>query len=1341
MRWRPLLVALLISCPVGAGIVSPSGPGVTGVVVDPAGRPISGAAVELAPTATSHEVGVRILNGAEEPAPAARAQSDAKGRFVLRASAPGLYRLVVRAPGKVAAERAPLIVCEDSELDPVELADDVGSTIRITDPAGRGLAGVWVIASSAGVEQPGVWRTAARRGRTGADGVARLARREGESLSVSIFAPGFAETSKEAVQAALEVALGLAQRGRKARVRAVEPAGKPVPGALVRAGSRAWPVARTDADGWAEVQVPAGEPASLWLSTADGPSEARKLTPETADLTIPLAAKPVVLAGRVRDAESGAPLGGALVWSPVETGRVVRTGPDGAYALPAPDGQVFPVRMAAAGHLGGGVRAGEPEVRTRKLPAVALRPTVPLSGIVLGPAGAPIGDVLVEALGGGVGVADRRRSAADGRFELRRLAGATPYEIRATRPGYLPAHVDVATPAKARPLPPLRVVLTPSRPAAGRVVDGRNRPLVGARVVLRRSPAPGGSSRRPFWAPPAGERGAIEATTDAQGRFAVAEVPASEVDLFVSRSGFTPLWQRNRQLPAGQGAWDLGTVVLQPGVTLAGRVVDPSGKPVAEARVFRATEVTHPEALELQLRDEEPDTKSRPDGGFQLADLPAGKPVHLFVTAPDHLPAAVQGIRPPTEKPVVVRLEPGGRLAGRVLDDQGAPVADAEVSLAWRPMLEDLPAGGALYRKTSTNREGRFEIRSSPLGTVLLGVRARGFIPRPPAPVTVPPPQGQDLEIRLERGAVLAGSVKTVEGEPVAGLRVAIGDAAGKSDADGAYRVDGLRPGPAEIDLFHPSYRRQKRTITIEPESNVLDIELEAGRRITGRVVDERGKPVGTALVVLETPTRADFRSFRTRSASDGSFEIASVAEGRYQIAAEAEGFAPMPRRDLVVAAQQEVEPLELVLGRSGTVTGRILGLDPEQLARVELRADDDENDVTRPGRVDAQGRFEIRDLSPGPWELQAELTGEQRRVTGRVVVVAGETAERDLEFGNRLTLSGRVEYDGEPLPDARVSVRASKLALERTAATDYDGGFRIEELEPDTYWVGVRHTAKMLTHNDTLDLTGDREIVIRLEAGALDGKVVDATTREPIEAAIVQLHPVTGTDFVVAGGTDQTGRFHLPRVPPAQFHLRVTADGYAPREQTVEVPAGPAGPEVEVALERAPGLELRVRLASGAKPGLVTVRAETPAGALVVAEQRQADAEGRVRLTTLPTGVWPLVLATSGGGLVRLVATVPGPPVDVTFPGAAPLAVDVPAIAESAFLGSVALYDPAGKPLEVLSPSGQIDTRTTVIGGRATIAAVPAGIWIVQVDTPDGRQWSAVAITDGQRPAAVEIE
>jgi hypothetical protein len=347
---------------------------------------------------------------------------------------------------------------------------------------------------------------------------------------------------------------------------------------------------------------------------------------------------------------------------------------------------------------------------------------------------------------------------------------------------------------------------------------------------------------------------------------------------------------------------------------------------------------------------------------------------------------------------------------------------------------------------------------------------------------------------------------------------------------------------------------------------------------------------------------------------------------------------------------------------------------------------------------------------------------------------------ERNLEFGNHLTLSGHVEYDGEPLPEARVSVRASHLTLKRSVVTDHDGGFRIEDLEPDTYWLGVSHSRELLIHNDTLEISGDRDVVIRLRAGALEGQVADAATKKPIGTAAVQLFPTEGPEFTVAGSADKSGRFRLPRVPPGRFRLRVQADGYSPREQTVEVPAGPAGPPVEVSLEPAPGLELRVRLASGGIPSLVDLRVTTLSGSTQT-ERRRVDGDGRARFTTLPAGTWQLALGASGGGLVRIMATVPGPPVDVTFPNAAPLHVQVPALAESNLLGEVALYDFAGKPLEVMAMTGQLETREPVIGGLATIPAVPAGTWNVRVDAPDGRQWRAVAITDGRGEAVVQME
>lgn len=53
-------------------------------------------------------------------------------------------------------------------------------------------------------------------------------------------------------------------------------------------------------------------------------------------------------------------------------------------------------------------------------------------------------------------------------------------------------------------------------------------------------------------------------------------------------------------------------------------------------------------------------------------------------------------------------------------------------------------------------------------------------------------------------------------------------------------------------------------------------------------------------------------------------------------------------------------------------------------------------------------------------------------------------------------------------------------------ASTDYEGRFRIDDLEPDTYRLGLTHPGKALVHNGQVDLHEDQDITIRLQAGGL---------------------------------------------------------------------------------------------------------------------------------------------------------------------------------------------------------------------------------------------------------------
>jgi len=94
-----------------------------------------------------------------------------------------------------------------------------------------------------------------------------------------------------------------------------------------------------------------------------------------------------------------------------------------------------------------------------------------------------------------------------------------------------------------------------------------------------------------------------------------------------------------------------------------------------------------------------------------------------------------------------------------------------------------------------------------------------------------------------------------------------------------------------------------------------------------------------------------------------------------------------------------------------------------------------------------------------------------------------------------------------------------------------------------------------------------------------------------------------------------------------------------------------------------------------------------------------------------------------------------------VTFPNAAPVLIQVPALAETNLIGIARLTNSSGALLATLAPTGQLDTQEPVVGGRAIVTSVPAGIWKIQVEAPDGRRWNTVAAIDGNQQALVQMQ
>ncbi len=1322
---------------------------VTGTVFGPAGQPLAGARVELVPVLSNFEAGRLRLAGQQDPRPVAQGKSDAAGRYALQAPAAGVFKVVVRDLGRLPMQYSPLLLVQDEELPPVSLTADAGARAVIQDAAGRPQARAWVFAASSdegrtqGRAVAG-WRADFRLGLTGEDGTVSLPRREGERLDVSVFPPGGAELQQ------LDWAGGTmtVKAGEAAvhRVRVLSTKGEPAGGVLVRAGGLAWPVGLTDGDGRLQIPRAPGQSGKLRLVAADGRQQSVDLPAETADSEVVVTlAEPALVAGRITQQETGQPLAGALVSPGLDPGAFVLAGADGGYRLVAPDPQGFPLRVQALLRLPKSLRITPPHVRAGRIPTVALTRASALRGLVVDARGLPLAGAAVLASPerstepGAAAALERSATDGSGRFELRRLRAGTSYEIRTVRPGYLPASTRM--PAPSGDAPALKIVLAAARAAHGRVRDAAGRPVSGAEIRLEPALAPG--VRRP--AKEADEASdPFAARTDGEGRFRLDGVPAERVDLTARQPGYATGHVRGIRIPPGEGPADLGTVILKPGARLPGRVVDRRGAPVAGAAVHLVESLDHLERESARLAAETPDAMTGADGSFLIEDLPQATPLHLLVRASGHLPAGVAGVRAPVSQPLIVRLEPAAMLRGRVVDEQGAPVGGARVMLTWHPTAPenpDRPAGSPVNRSDIAGRDGSFEIRDAPAGPVRLAVSAPGFVSIEGFETAVPwRDADRELTLTLKRGAMLSGRIATTAGQPVSGARISAQDAADVSDDEGAYTVQGVPLGRTEVQVFHPSYKLFRRVIEIQPGTNPLDVTFEAGLEVSGRVRDGRGAPVAGAQVVLLRQARRDWGAYRERTDDDGSFRFAAVARGHYRLTAGGESYAATEWKQPVVVEDEPLEGLEVVLERGGTVTGRILGLDAEQLARVAVAAEGDDGE-SFPAMVDADGRYEIRHLPPGDYLVRAALESGQRQVQARVALPPGDAeAVRDLQFVSRLTLSGQVLYQEEPLSEARISIRGSRLAMERSVETDYQGGFRFEDLEPDTYRLGLSHSRELLVHNDIVELSADREITIRLRPSTVSGFVTDGKSGRPIPHAHLTLRHVEGAEFLISDSAGEDGAFSVHRVPAGSYLLTARASGYSPAEQDLAVSAGQDVSGLEVALAPTRGLELMVRLASGRLPDRVHLRVVSPTGAVVLTETRPIDPSGKVDLATLPEGSWILLLSTPGSATAVVPVTVPGELLRVTLPGAGQLHIRVPALVTSDLRATVTL-SAADQPFWVVGPGGSLQDRWPLVGGKASIEGVPAGRWQIRVESPDGRSLTRPITTSGQGEMELMVE
>ena len=303
----------------------------------------------------------------------------------------------------------------------------------------------------------------------------------------------------------------------------------------------------------------------------------------------------------------------------------------------------------------------------------------------------------------------------------------------------------------------------------------------------------------------------------------------------------------------------------------------------------------------------------------------------------------------PFQTPPPQPAAPTARLAGRVtVEGTNAPLADARVVLVFaprrmpqRPMFPIGPPPQA-----TTDQDGRFAFPRLRSGEYRIEVQRTGYAPVDATGQdhTIELADGQaidNLQLLMQKGAVIAGRILGPSGEPQADVRViALRRMEGprmrprlipapmqgmqQTNDLGEFRLAGLPPGEYFVSAApnmqspfggpgiaapSPSQSRTAVTTTYYPgttdQAAALPVAVARGAevgtisfmlqslpvfRITGVVVDEEGRPVAGAFVMLMgDPRNGMFTGpggSRAPSGDDGRFTIDNVVAGTYHATA-----------------------------------------------------------------------------------------------------------------------------------------------------------------------------------------------------------------------------------------------------------------------------------------------------------------------------------------------------------------------------------------------------------------------------------------------------------------------
>jgi len=294
----------------------------------------------------------------------------------------------------------------------------------------------------------------------------------------------------------------------------------------------------------------------------------------------------------------------------------------------------------------------------------------------------------------------------------------------------------------------------------------------------------------------------------------------------------------------------------------------------------------------------------------------------------------------------------------------------------------------------------------------------------------------------------------------VSGLRVTLrkADTPGGSfvaettlDKSGRFQIKGVAAGEYLLESEVAGQGALVPLTVRSGETLTTVLRLAEPVKVKGQVVDRKGNPVPSALVLLWRIGQAATDSRETSTNEQGDFTFDRLAPGNVSVLVQAAGIGSVKLDSVAIPARA----LHLVLeGLGVSISGTVMGpKGPEAQATVRLGGAGLR--TSRSTNTDAGGHFIFQGLGPGDYAIRAGsviLASGTRKVT----MAASDVSNFDLTMGSGEVVSGTViDSQRKPLTGATVVVQSVPLdECPETLSVDVVGYFSTIALTRGLYQV-----------------------------------------------------------------------------------------------------------------------------------------------------------------------------------------------------------------------------------------------------------------------------------------------